>query len=1082
MSYTLNTVSRRGVLIGAAAGAATVGVASRATAATGHVPMAATPKSSTLAELEARALALKPPVFLLETHVPKQFDTSRGSSMSIADDVHHAGNASLRWDYRSRAQLEVRAPLEIAPPADGNGADIGANVATLAFWIYQSKASSGRLRIEAGRGSHTDAWCDMNLDFTGWRTAWIRYQDMKGHPHRGMDTLRFVAPHRAGTLYLDQLIVNQPLRSNFPTRDRQVPFVNPGNHTGANEHWLDLLWFSKLDAMHLSTPTPTTAQLADLATVEKAYTATVGGTTKVTADSVAAIADAVDALGVPASGSSGGGGRAILGHQNSIWPAAISADFARLSPEAPLEKYTEEMYSIARAYISTTDASLQGQLAELYVRMLQHLWDQGWDDGSSQGTIHHLGYQARELYTSVWLMRDLLKQRDLLKHSKAMLAWLVGMGRTRQNTQDPALFYNGIMDIINTTVVGMLGSALLSDSDAEKVARVRLVQNWLNLASAFSPGTEGGFKPDLATFHHMGHYPAYSRDGFNGGSPALLVLAGTSFAVSQETHQRWSDALLAMRFYANKEQWPIALANRHPTGVDGMSISAYRTMTEAGSPDGKHELDPVMGAAYLRLLQDQHVYSADLALKKKLDAAGVTAEPDPTGCEVMNHSALVSQRRDDWLVSVRGHNRYLWSTEMYWASNMYGRYVTYGHVQVMAGGDPVTNEGSGFVQPGWDWNRFPGTTTIHLQYSKLISNITPVGEEMLLTDQRLGGGGSLGGRNGAFLMSLHENAEYDGSFHARKSVFLFDNRVIALGEGIVNHDRSHHTETTLFQCYLADQSAPTHDSRSGAISALPYNSNKKTRDAVWLVDPQQNGYYVPKGQNLVISRAVQTAPDQGNTKTASKPYATAVLDHGTRPHDGRYEYAMVVGTTPAEMTTFAADMKDDDKAPYSVLRHDRTAHVVQDRATGITGCAVFEGTHDLTHEVVRAVDTPSVVLVQEDSGKMSLSVTDPDLRFYDGRDRFSPTQSPFGVPWKDAPSQGSRISVELEGRWTCHTKGVSVKPGGHDGHGGHEHGHDGHGHGHDGHGHGHDHGHRSTTTVTVHCADGLPTEVTLTKA
>ncbi|MGI8418627.1 MAG: chondroitinase family polysaccharide lyase [Nakamurella sp.] len=1016
----------------AAAGTATAVLAPRVSAApvsplTGMPLTVTPPPSSTLAELEARAMVLKPPVFLLETEVPKQFSTSHGSSMTIADDIYHTGNASLRWEYRSRAKLEVRAPVQYGPPTGGNGADIGADVDTLAFWIYQSEPSSGTLRIEAGRGSHTDVWCDMHLDFTGWRTAWIPFRDMNGRPKADMNSLRFVAPSRAGTLYLDYLIVNQPLRSNYPTRDRQVPFDNPGVATDSNEHWLDLLWFSQLDAQQLSMPTPTAAQLTDLATIESAYTASVGGSTKVTTASVAAIAAAVDALGVPAAGSSGGGGRPIFGYQNAIWPAAISDDLARLAPEAPLQTYTTEMQTIAVAYTSTTDATLQGQLADLYVRMLDHLWDQGWDDGSSQGTIHHLGYQARNLYSSVWLMRDLLKQRNLLVHSKAMLAWLVGMGRTRQNTQDVNRFYNGIMDIFNTTVMGMLGSALLADSDAEKVARVQLVRDWFNNGSKFSPGTEGGFKPDLATFHHMGHYPAYSRDGFNGGSPALLVLSGTSFAVSQETHQRWSDALLAMRFYANQSQWPLALSGRHPTGVDGLSYKAYETMTLAGSPDGTQELDPVMGAAFLRLFPAKP-YSAELALAKKLKAAGVTAESSPTGCELMNHSALVSQRRDDWLVSVRGHNRYLWSTEIYFGSNDYGRYITYGHVQVMAGGDPVTNLDSGFVQPGWDWNRFPGTTTIHLPYNQLITNITPVGEEMLLTDQRLGGGGTIGGQNGAFLMSLHENAEYDGSFYARKSVFLFDNRVIALGEGIVNNDRSHHTETTLFQCYLADTSVPMVDSRNGSITTVPYNSAKKTKDAVWLIDPQQNGYYVPKGQELVVSRAVQTAPDQSNTTTASQPYATAVLDHGKRPHGGRYEYAMVVGATPEVMTSFAADMKDHKKAPYQVLRHDHVAHVVTDRATNITACAVFKPSRNLTKGLVRAVDTPSVVLVQPgpNSGTLAVSVTDPDLRLYDGPDTSAPTASPFGVPWKGSAGQGSWITVELKDRWTSHTNGLKA--------------------------------------------------------
>ena len=53
--------------------------------------------------------------------------------------------------------------------------------------------------------------------------------------------------------------------------------------------------------------------------------------------------------------------------------------------------------------------------------------------------------------------------------------------------------------------------------------------------------------------------------------------------------------------------------------------------------------------------------------------------------------------------------------------NRYGRYQSYGSVQIMGKGNPVSRTGSGFVQDGWDWNRLPGTTTIHLPFELLDS-------------------------------------------------------------------------------------------------------------------------------------------------------------------------------------------------------------------------------------------------------------------------------------------------------------------------------------------------------------------------
>lgn len=215
--------------------------------------------------------------------------------------------------------------------------------------------------------------------------------------------------------------------------------------------------------------------------------------------------------------------------------------------------------------------------------------------------------------------------------------------------------------------------------------------------------------------------------------------------------------------------------------------------------------------------------------------------------------------------------------------------------------------------------------------------------------------------------------------------------------------------------------------------------------------PQNVGYYVPRGQRLEVSRSVQTAPDQSGKTEGTLPYASAVLDHGTKPKRGKYEYAMVVGATAESMTSFADEMNRPDKVPYKVLRHDDTAHVVQDRATGITAHAVFEATKKLSDGVVKAVDTPSVVLIQPEGEELVLSVTDPDLRFYNGKAKSEPLLSPYAAPWRQLPSQASLITVEMEGRWASSSPGASVLAG------------------------------RRTTKILVSCADGLTNELRLTR-
>lgn len=291
---------------------------------TASAPVSAT--AATLLTVEDQALALDPPVFLFETRVPEQVRPGPGSRVGISDTTGRIGPHSLRWGYRPGATLDVRAPLRYEPAAyrDGDEQASMGTVDTFAVWIHNDRAIDDVLQIEFGRGDRVNAWCRVHLGFTGWRTVWVRYgYDLSGKPQQGMDTLRFVAPQRsgAGTLHLDQLILNTELRPDHPTRDRQVPFVNREGDRAANAHWLALLTYADRLAAHpLPTPAPTAQETADLAEVTDRYYALVRKpATKADDAAVAALTASADDLGVPREGENVPG-RAIDSYQTEIYP------------------------------------------------------------------------------------------------------------------------------------------------------------------------------------------------------------------------------------------------------------------------------------------------------------------------------------------------------------------------------------------------------------------------------------------------------------------------------------------------------------------------------------------------------------------------------------------------------------------------------------------------------------------------------------------------------------------------------------------------------------------------------------------
>ena len=63
--------------------------------------------------------------------------------------------------------------------------------------------------------------------------------------------------------------------------------------------------------------------------------------------------------------------------------------------------------------------------------------------------------------------------------------------------------------------------------------------------------------------------------------------------------------------------------------------------------------------------------------------------------------------------------------QIYLGANLYGRYLAHGSLQILtaAPGQTVTPATSGWQQEGFDWNRIPGVTSIHLPLEQLHSKV-----------------------------------------------------------------------------------------------------------------------------------------------------------------------------------------------------------------------------------------------------------------------------------------------------------------------------------------------------------------------
>ncbi|WP_409342676.1 chondroitinase family polysaccharide lyase [Paenibacillus sp. MBLB4367] len=965
-------------------------------------------------------------IYSFESGISDKLACDKASRLSISGRHYKDGNSSLRWDYEEGSFLTVKEPIGYVPFTEGAKSQARDS---FAVWIYNPEPRRGKLAFAFGRGGDADCGFEFALDFQGWRTAWVAYErDMQGKPHPGMDTLTIRMPKEAGSgvLYIDQLMLNTPIDPRFHTRDFQVPAVNTGADVSANAHWLALYAYEQLEPQLPLPDAVTDEEMQAHKRMIERFEANFCKLDAAAQEDTARLRARYAGYDIVRDGS------VIRGRPVALpffdhYPKEEKERLLALTNSVQLSELSAFLLETAVCFRSSGQEAHKAELQAMFIGVLDHLDDQGWTYGSAQGTVHHFGYNFRDFYPAVLLMREPLRAAGRLERTQRAMRWYSGAGRI----YTPLAEIEGNIDIFNTTLHGMLASLLVMDDTPDKVRELRAFRDWLGQSLLPAPGLRAAYKIDGSAYHHVNHYPAYAVGGFQGVAPVMYVLSGTPYRIGEQAHETIRKSLLAMRLYSNKREWPLSLASRHPTGKWALDPEPFAFLALSGTPDGTKAVDEEVAAAYLRLLEPGEASGAALRFERE----GIVPEADPNGHWTMNYAALSIHRRGSWLAAMRGHSRYLWANETYVSANLYGRYISHGHLQIMSQGDPVNNEDSGYRQEGWDWNRWPGTTAVRKPIAELRSDVRNVDtfsgfEEMLLSDETYAGGLHLEGRNGMFAMKLHEHPKYEGSHRARKSAFFFEDRIVCLGTSIENGCGQYPTDTTLFQNHLPAPGDPIWVEGAAPVSEFPYFQKMQLDNPAWIMDNKGNGFYVAAGQTLSLSRSTQLSKHQATGADTEGDFAAAWLEHGVSPKDAGYEYAVLVGADPERMEGFCKRMQMPEAAAYTVLRKDRSAHVVRDEESRTIGYALFEASDCVDTGHIAAVDTPSIVMIRDAGDRLAVSAVDPDLRLYEGTESDQYDEhgvqkevSVYSRSWVHAASIPRTMRLTLTGNWVLAESG-----------------------------------------------------------
>lgn len=279
-----------------------------------------------------------------------------------------------------------------------------------------------------------------------------------------------------------------------------------------------------------------------------------------------------------------------------------------------------------------------------------------------------------------------------------------------------------------------------------------------------------------------------------------------------------------------------------------------------------------------------------------------------------------------------------------------------------------------------DYQRLPGTTV------NRVEDRAPKAGYGTHNPYKFAGGTDLGQYGIAGMEMQGVGTTSRNGAHAKKSWFMFDDEVVAIGSDIRSTVEGSGVETVVEnrKVSLEKSNTLTVDGRiqemSGDGSADEFNGVHEGTRWIHLAGKEAGsdvGYYFPETADITGLRETRTGNwKQVNTyekftddEERNNSFVTFWFDHGEKPEKAEYAYVLLPGKS-ADETAFYHDAPD-----IEILRQDEQVHAVRENKLGITGINFFEAGRC---GAFRA-EQPQSVMFREDKeeGTVEISFADP---------------------------------------------------------------------------------------------------------
>ncbi len=919
---------------------------------------------------------------ILSFETPEEMAQVRatGSTVRQSDTLARLGTHSLQWDWQAGATITM--PL-FHHYAKKTRLSTFPQVQCLVIWLYNDRPNAGHFTLELGSNGAFPISCSFHLNYTGWRTGHIPLSQMEGGaPQAGDYTeyehLRICVPDDhpecSGRLFIDDVYTTM-LDARHPSADYQAPYVrccfNGAPHV---TQWLNQAALPSREDLRIK---QIPISDGDLQASRRLYEAELqnqvgrfSGDGLSPAECGAALRQ-LEELGIrevefedktylqsPCIGLRGEG----------LPPSVLDAE-TRKGRFLPVHVFQKTLHALACSYHTSTDDAQRSALRDAFLLATRAYLQSGWAAGSNMGSIHHLGYATRTVAPSFLMMKQELADAGLLQEVSDSLNWYVVAHVVNDETHtDPDL------DLFNTVLQSHCLVSMLRLTEEDCARHAMLLSQWLSRTVA-DGSTWGGFRPDGTAWHHWGHYPAYTGGAIDSAVKVANALTGAGFPLTPKGHAALQKAVKAILLYSEGNRFPRSLCGRHPLR------GSHKRFIEAPYTAAFVDLAPVDEE-----LQRLHAYH--------------TADGSIAGHWTLPYSDLSLHRRDDYLAAVRGFDVNCWGAEIYGVVNRFGRYQSYGTLDILYKGEPA------LPYEGYDWNLNPGTTITYLPLEELEA---PIPVWMVTATTRFANGvHDRDHRNGAHGFELddamftnkdpgYEEISTREKLTARKSTFFMDDLILCLGTGISGQHDAAPVYTVLTQRGIDPPTGTV--VVNGEDASFPYE--QQLTGPATLFDGNRTGFLVMGKDTRVLVRK-QEQVSRGDAVTfipgrQAKPhrdksraprylaetrgnFLSACIDHGVQPRDARYEYVVCPGVDRSSFQAKATRLQANPRLFYRIISWKNALHAVHDVRTGTDTYVLYEAQDLIPHAALHAVSEPCLLMCKEDeAGGYMLSVALPDL-------------------------------------------------------------------------------------------------------